>query len=243
MLRRSRLRHLATTAAASLRTAPTRTAARGPATDVVARPRRNRPRSTGRRCAGEKECAGADRLLVLGCCVSLTERRVSSACVVVQTCPLLLRVFPQVGAPHELSEYDLQSGRVPSGELQIYTWRDASLRELTELVKEVQPQARRKEARLAFALVYPDSRGRLTLRPVGTTFASGKRSEDDRKTLHSLKFQTGDFLDVAILTHAQQPPRDQPSHYNQGQPRLGSSVVAPAATADAAAPPPPPPPH
>jgi len=118
-----------------------------------------------------------------------------------KTCPLLLRVFPKVGGVHELGEYDLREGRVPAGELQIYTWRDASLRELTELVKEVQPAARRREARLQFALVYPDRQGRLTRRPLGTVHAApGKRSEAERHTLHSLQFQTGDFMDVAILT-------------------------------------------
>lgn len=48
----------------------------------------------------------------------------------------------------------------------MYTWPDASLRELTDLVKEVQPAARRSTARLEFALVYPDKRGRNVMRVV-----------------------------------------------------------------------------
>lgn len=50
--------------------------------------------------------------------------------------------------------------------IQVYTWPDASLRELTDLVKEVQPAARRSTARLDFALVYPDKRGRNVMRVV-----------------------------------------------------------------------------
>lgn len=46
----------------------------------------------------------------------------------------------------------------------MYTWMDATLRELTELIQEVQPAARRQQARLEFALVYPDRRGRNVLR-------------------------------------------------------------------------------
>ena len=40
-------------------------------------------------------------------------------------------------------------------------------RELCDLVKEVQPAARRPQARLSFAFVYPDRRGRNVMRQVG----------------------------------------------------------------------------
>ena len=48
----------------------------------------------------------------------------------------------------------------------IYTWADASLRELTTLVQEVQPAARRPSARIEFAFVYPDRKGRNVMRQV-----------------------------------------------------------------------------
>ena len=60
-------------------------------------------------------------------------------------------------------------GRSPRDEVQVYTWPDATLRELTDLVKEVQPAARRSTARLDFALVYPDKRGRNVMRVVSAT--------------------------------------------------------------------------
>ena len=50
--------------------------------------------------------------------------------------------------------------------MQVYTWPDASLRELTDLVKEVKSEARRTTARFEFAFVYPDRRGRNVLRQV-----------------------------------------------------------------------------
>lgn len=71
------------------------------------------------------------------------------------------------------------------------------MRELTELIKEVNPAARRREARLAFAFVYPDKRGRNVLREVGSVVAT-RKGDDDTKTLDQLHFETGDFLDVAI---------------------------------------------
>ena len=55
-----------------------------------------------------------------------------------QVCPLLLRVFPRRGGHHRLEEF-APRGEEPDGELTMYTWPDATLRELTDLVKEVRP--------------------------------------------------------------------------------------------------------
>eukprot|EP00250_Pteridium_aquilinum_P009589 c18775_g1_i1 orf=60-626(-) len=116
-----------------------------------------------------------------------------------KTCPLLIRVFTKTGEHHTMSDY-AEKGKVPTEEVQIYTWMDATLRELTDLVKEVAPEARRRNARLSFALVYPDRRGRNIVRTVGTTSANGvRRGGDDHRTLSDISFQTGDFLDVAIV--------------------------------------------
>jgi len=112
-----------------------------------------------------------------------------------KVCPLLLRVFPRVGSHHRAEDY--QRKEPVDDEVQIYTWRDASLRELTELIKEVNPAARRREARLSFAFVYPDKRGKNVMREVGGVVAT-RKGEDDTKTLDQLHFETGDFLDVAI---------------------------------------------
>jgi len=114
-----------------------------------------------------------------------------------KTCPLLLRVFTMNGDHHKDDDFAVR-GKEPKNEVQIYTWMDATLRELTELVKEVAPEARRRNAKLSFAFVYPDKRGRFILRKVGMTFSSGRRLED-MKTLAELHFQIGDYLDVAIL--------------------------------------------
>jgi histone deacetylase complex subunit SAP18 len=81
---------------------------------------------------------------------------------------------------------------------QIYTWMDASLRELSDLIKEVKPAARGRLTRLSFAFVYPDRKGRNVMRQVGMVHST-RPGEDDDKVLKTLSFQTGDFLDVAIL--------------------------------------------
>ncbi|KAF2313198.1 hypothetical protein GH714_009729 [Hevea brasiliensis] len=114
-----------------------------------------------------------------------------------KTCPLLLRVFTKIGSHHKVEDFAVR-GKEPKDEVQIYTWKDATLRELTDLVKEVAPEARRRNARLSFAFVYPDKHGRFVLRVVGLTHSSARRP-DDAMALGELSFQIGDYLDVAIL--------------------------------------------
>jgi len=82
-----------------------------------------------------------------------------------QRCPLLLRLFPQQGGHHKLGDYAAH-GKLPQGEIQVHTWMDADLRELAELVKEMTPAARSRRARISFALVFPDKRGRNIMRLV-----------------------------------------------------------------------------
>ena len=39
--------------------------------------------------------------------------------------------------------------------MQIYSWMDATLRELSDLIKEASPAARDRNSQLSFAIVYP----------------------------------------------------------------------------------------
>jgi len=125
-----------------------------------------------------------------------------------KTCPLLLRVFLSEQRHRPIVEY--ARGNVPANELQIYTWQDATLKELTSLVKEVNPDARRKGTYFDFALVFPDVRGPgYRMREIGTTI-SGQPGPDDGKTLSDARFQIGDYLDVAITPPQRAPPPRHP---------------------------------
>ena len=77
----------------------------------------------------------------------------------------------QFGGHHNVLDY---SKDLPSNELQMYTWLDATLRELTDLVKSAQPAAKRQNARLEFALVYPDRKGRNVMRQVLKSYDNGR---------------------------------------------------------------------
>lgn len=95
---------------------------------------------------------------------------------------------------------DFSQGNTPSNELQIYTWLDASLKELTQLIRDVNPDTRKKGTYFDFALVFPDNRpGAYRMREIGVT-CSGQRGADDNKTLSQAKFQIGDYLDINITT-------------------------------------------
>lgn len=128
--------------------------------------------------------------------------------VSLQTCPLLLRVFLSRGRHHSPNEY--ARGNVPADELQIYTWMDATLKELTGLVKEVNIEARRKGTFFDFALVFPDVRtSGYRMRDIGST-CSGQKGTDDGKTLSQSRFQIGDYLDIAITPPQSRPPVRRP---------------------------------
>lgn len=70
-----------------------------------------------------------------------TEATVPILCVPLpQVCPLLLRVFIRRGGHHRLEEF-ARRGQEPDGEVTMYTWPDATLRELSDLVKEVRAKS------------------------------------------------------------------------------------------------------
>lgn len=74
---------------------------------------------------------------------------------------------------------------------------DATLKELSALVKEVNPDARRHGTVFDFSLVYPDKYRGYRAKSVGTT-VSQQSTPDDNKTLAQLRFTIGDYLDIAI---------------------------------------------
>lgn len=82
--------------------------------------------------------------------------------------------------------------------LQIYTWQDATLRELTALVRDVNPETRRKGTYFDFALVSPEPFGPgYRMREIGVT-CSGQRNADDGLSLAQAKFTIGDYMDINI---------------------------------------------
>ena len=57
-------------------------------------------------------------------------------------------------------------GKFPQNEIQIYTWPDATLSEIGDLLKSTVPIARQRNVTLSFELVYPDRNGVHVVRHV-----------------------------------------------------------------------------
>lgn len=69
--------------------------------------------------------------------------------------PFFLRCFWKLNKTRIVSEYkNAAQDIVPADEAQIYTWPDASFRELADVLTSAIPEARRSN--LVFSLVYPD---------------------------------------------------------------------------------------
>jgi histone deacetylase complex subunit SAP18 len=79
---------------------------------------------------------------------------------------------------------------------------DASLKELTNLIRVSNPDVRRRGTRFDFAVVFAETRSPgYRMREIGSVIA-GRPGPDDSATLAGKKFQIGDHIDVAI-THPQ----------------------------------------
>ncbi|KAF0436898.1 Sin3 associated polypeptide p18-domain-containing protein [Gigaspora rosea] len=120
------------------------------------------------------------------------------------TVPFLLRMFWQQGAHHRPEDYT--PDHLPTeNEIQLYTWKDATLKEIANLIKEVNFESTRSNARISFKLVYIDNlRGKYAFKDLGTVYNMTSTSDDDIN-LDDARFVIGDFLDVGVFHGV--PPR------------------------------------
>jgi histone deacetylase complex subunit SAP18 len=124
-----------------------------------------------------------------------------------------LRVFYNVQGRH-IHASDYSRGVLPPDELHIHTWMDATLKELSTLIREMLPEARRPGTRMDFEILFPEQfvRGYRS-RHMGALFI-GQKSNEELKTLEEMRFQVGDLVDVAISgPHV-------PAGLNRGGPRV-----------------------
>jgi len=112
-----------------------------------------------------------------------------------EACPSLLRVF--IKTNEAFREEELVGNKIPGTEIQLHVWKDSTLRELTDLLKEVEPTTRKWGTRLTFSLLFPDKRGKNVMKEIGAVDAH-RTGKDDGKTLDGIHFQPGDSIGVAI---------------------------------------------
>lgn len=80
--------------------------------------------------------------------------------LITQICPFFLRLLWKENGTHPIAEYKEQPVYGSSTEYHLYTWLDASLRELVNVAKSIIPVANRKDAKIIFYHVYQDTSGR-----------------------------------------------------------------------------------
>jgi len=118
-----------------------------------------------------------------------------------KVCPFLLRVFCKRGNHHRIDEFTINHQPVED-EIQIYTWKDASLREIASLLAEVDPKYAKYGNSISFKSIYLDSvRARYNSKDLGVINIS-KPSTTDDVTLEDNRFIIGDFIDVALQSYS-----------------------------------------
>lgn len=150
-----------------------------------------------------------------------------------KTCPFMVKMYCRINGHHRLE--DFAPPRFPvEDEMIIYTWKDATLKELSTLVREVLGDSELPGGlkgndpalKFSFNLLYPDVRrsgAHFLTKSMGWTFEGGEPEarahqleDSSEKTLESLRFQPGDFIDVAIFTNPAMIPKQtvNKSQYN-----------------------------
>ncbi|KZP00282.1 hypothetical protein CALVIDRAFT_560867 [Calocera viscosa TUFC12733] len=113
-----------------------------------------------------------------------------------KTCPFLLRTFVRPGSFHPLAAFD--TSLPTADEYQLYTWRDATLKELVTLLRAAVPAAgaaalRSPLARFNFRVVFTDP-GR-----------GGRVGSKDLGVVHARE-----LVDPSLLLHDEAPGEDEP---------------------------------
>ncbi|KIK39461.1 hypothetical protein CY34DRAFT_56977, partial [Suillus luteus UH-Slu-Lm8-n1] len=92
-----------------------------------------------------------------------------------KTAPFLIRTFVKVGSFHRLSLFE-ENTLPTTDEQQIYTWKDATLREVLTTLRNAAPQIpefRHPLARYSFRAIYADAanRGRFAQKELGIVYS------------------------------------------------------------------------
>lgn len=118
-----------------------------------------------------------------------------------KVCPFLLRVFYKENG---FNSPKLFQDRTYPPELNIYTWKDADLEELTYLIHGALVNTSLKDYDLyKFSLVYYNIKGDLLRKEIGWVVVNNPKSKLNRhsnQTLRDLGFVIGDYIDLNITS-------------------------------------------
>lgn len=127
--------------------------------------------------------------------------------------PFLLRLYYKQNTLHSSSDFSIHNPSPPQ-HVQIYTWPNATLSELSHLLTSALPNLLPSPSvgtRLVFRLIYPDARdvprpgqaGRWVIKEAGSVVigetSNGMEGVDVDKTLADARFVIGDCVAVSIF--------------------------------------------
>ncbi|KAJ3020450.1 hypothetical protein HKX48_000789 [Thoreauomyces humboldtii] len=118
-----------------------------------------------------------------------------------ETCPFLVKIY--LNTDRTVSGAELERlGLSPKHDVDIHTWKDATLREIATLLGDTQPTAKDRGTAITFQMIIENNPSqKIKLVPLGMVY-NDRRSADDARTLEMLRFMPGDSLMVTILSDA-----------------------------------------
>jgi len=115
-----------------------------------------------------------------------------------EVCPFLIRIFIKKGLLLRTEDFSGKQSESRGTEVFLHGWVDTTLRELVDLLKEIEPSMRERGTRVQFASVYQDKWAHSQVRELGSVDSS-RDGRDDVRTLHDLRYQVGDALAVSVF--------------------------------------------
>ncbi|KAF8076890.1 histone deacetylase complex protein [Lyophyllum atratum] len=116
-----------------------------------------------------------------------------------KTAPFLIRTFVKIGSFHRLSLFE-DSSLPTTDEQQLFTWKDATLREVLTTLRNtapLTPEYRHPLARFSFRTVYADSasKGRFAQKDLGMVYSRDVLGEPGALDLTAPRLRESDFLE------------------------------------------------
>merc|ERR1711934_587443 len=124
--------------------------------------------------------------------------------------PFYLEVFYRMDGRHNRPyQFEPKEKSMLANKLELYLWRDSTLKEITEKIVETISfdEAKVPGTKFDFKMVWPDTRsGNYETRNVGRLYYGEKSPDDEAEPFNNKRFHTGDLLDVAITPNRNPKP-------------------------------------
>lgn len=114
-----------------------------------------------------------------------------------KTCPFLIRVIWKEAEALSIDCLKNRSDQQEPDEIRLYAWKDSTLREIIEMLKEHLAGARRRDAEFSLSFIRLNLDGAYEIKPIGTLYST-RKSEYDTSTLSQLRLVIGDFLALTL---------------------------------------------